>query len=267
MSRDKRALEHQRREAHDPAMVHQMTSGTRRTALVTGGDAGIGRAVCEAFLADGLGVVVNGLSGASAAAASLGGGSIGIDADIGTDENRRALIEAVGRLGGVDVLVLNAAIQHRAGWRDAAPDDLQRQVDVNFFATIALVQAFAPGMVERGWGRIVMIGSVQEVRPNPELPVYGALKAAQENFARNLARDVARSGVTCNVVSPGVIETARSRAVLADAAVRASWLERIPAGRFGAAAECAAAVRFLISDAGAYITGQTIRVDGGLSIA
>jgi NAD(P)-dependent dehydrogenase (short-subunit alcohol dehydrogenase family) len=243
-----------------------MTRESQRTALVTGGDAGIGRSICDALRADGLRVLVNGLAGAGTVAAELGCDCIGVDADIGSAEQRRLLIDATASLGGIDVLVLNAAIQYRARWHAVRPEEIQRQFDVNFAATIAIAQALVPHMVERRWGRIVMIGSVQEAKPNPELPVYAALKAAQENFARNLARDVAGSGVTCNVVSPGVIETARSRPVLADPAVRASWLERIPAGRFGTADECAAVVGFLASDAGAYITGQTIRVDGGFSI-
>lgn len=243
-----------------------MTKHSQRSALVTGGDAGIGRSICDALRADGMRIVVNGLSGSSAVAAALGADCMGVDADIGAADQRKTLIDAVTAFDGVNVLVLNAAVQHRARWHAIKPEEIQRQFDVNFAATVAFVQAFAPRMIERGWGRIVMIGSVQEAKPNPELPIYAALKAAQENFARNLARDVARSGVTCNVVSPGVVETERSRVVLADAAVRTTWLERIPAGRFGATDECAAAVRFLASDAGAYITGQTIRVDGGLSI-
>lgn len=243
-----------------------MTQGPKRIALVTGGDAGIGHAICAALRAEGMRIVVNGLTGTSAVAAALGEDCVGVDADIGRADRRKTLIDASVSAGGIDVLVLNAAIQHRARWHAVKPAEIQRQFDVNFAATVELVQALAPRMIERGWGRIVMIGSVQEAKPNPELPIYAALKAAQENFARNLARDFARNGVTCNVVSPGVIETARSRPVLADPAVRASWLDRIPAGRFGTADECAAAVCFLASDAGAYITGQTIRVDGGLSI-
>jgi NAD(P)-dependent dehydrogenase (short-subunit alcohol dehydrogenase family) len=244
-----------------------MSLGPNRIALVTGGDAGIGRSICSALRADGMRILVNGLNGTSTVAAALGGDCVGIDADIGLADQRRALMDATVSVGGVDVLVLNAAVQHRARWHAVKPDQIQHQFNVNFAATVELVQAFAPRMIERGWGRIIMIGSVQEAKPNPELPVYAALKAAQENLVRNLARDFARSGVTCNVVSPGVIDTPRSRPVLASPDVRASWLARIPAGRLGTADECAAAVRFLASAAGAYITGQTIRVDGGLSIA
>jgi NAD(P)-dependent dehydrogenase (short-subunit alcohol dehydrogenase family) len=243
-----------------------MTRVSQRMTLVTGGDAGIGRSICEALRADGMRIFVNGLSGAPDVAAALGEDCVGFDADIGIADDRKALIDATALADGIDVLVLNAAIQHRARWYAVKSEELRHQFDVNFAATVELVQAFAPRMIERGWGRIVMIGSVQEVKPNPELPIYAALKAAQGNLVRNLARDLARSGVTCNVVSPGVVETTRSHKVLSDPNVRASWLERIPAGRFGTADECAAAVRFLASDSGAYITGQTIRVDGGLSI-
>jgi NAD(P)-dependent dehydrogenase (short-subunit alcohol dehydrogenase family) len=244
-----------------------MIEQPQRLALVTGGDAGIGRAVCECLREDGLRVIVNGLAGAEDVARTLGGDCIGYDADIGLSQARHGLLQAIAAIGPVDVLVLNAAVQHRARWRDVRPEDLHRQVDVNFTAMVALTQAFVPGMVERGWGRVVMIGSVQEARPNPELPIYGALKAAQEHFARSLAVEVAAAGVTCNVVSPGVVETERSAPVLKDPEVRARWLARIPMGRFGGTRDCAEAVRYLVSEAGAYVTGQTIRVDGGLSVA
>jgi glucose 1-dehydrogenase len=244
-----------------------MTERPQRLAMVTGGDAGIGRAVCELLREDGLRVIVNGLSGAEDLARALGSDCVGFNADIGLVEARRALLQAVHAIGPIDVLVLNAAVQTRARWHDVTPEDVQRQVDVNFAATVALIQAFVPGMAARGWGRVVMIGSVQEAKPNPDLPVYGALKAAQEHFARNLAIEVAADGVTCNVVSPGVVETRRSIAVLNDPKVRARWLARIPARRFGTTRDCAEAVRYLVSEAGAYVTGQTIRVDGGLSVA
>src|SRR5690606_7585190 len=101
-------------------------------------------------------------------------------------------------LGAVDILVLNASVQIRKPWQEITPDEYRRQIDVNLGASIWLIQRFAPAMQSRRWGRILTIGSVQEVRPHPAMLVYSATKAAVENLTRNVAPQLAPDGVTIN---------------------------------------------------------------------
>ena len=238
----------------------------RRRALVTGGDAGIGAAIARTLSAAGARVAVGCLSGAEAAVSALGSGAIGIEADLGDRAALERLLATVeDKFGGLDILVLNAAVQVRAAWESLQPADVDRQIAVNLTATLRLTATFLPGMRDRGWGRLLAIGSVQQAKPHPDMPVYGALKAAQEHLVRNLARQLAPHGVTCNVLAPGVIDTPRSRPVLADPALHARVLAGIPAARIGLPEDCAGTALLLCSDAGAYITGATVPVDGGMS--
>jgi NAD(P)-dependent dehydrogenase (short-subunit alcohol dehydrogenase family) len=238
-----------------------------RRVLVTGGDAGIGFAIGSALAQAGARVAVNGLGGSATAAAALGLGAIGVDADIGVEAERDRLVARVrAAFDGVDILVLNAAAQVRAAWDAIEAADLERQIAVDLTAAYALIRAFVPGMAARGFGRLIAIGSVQEKVPHPDMLVYGALKAAQTHMIRNLAHQLAPSGVTCNVIAPGVIATERSRAALADPERRAAVVRAVPAGRIGLPEDCAGAALLLASDAGAYVTGAVIPVDGGMSI-
>ncbi|MCR9196437.1 MAG: SDR family oxidoreductase, partial [Hyphomonas sp.] len=158
------------------------------------------------------------------------------------------------------------AIQARAAVSDIRSEDTEAQFRVNVMASIALVQAVVPAMATRRFGRIVSIGSVQQWRPHPLMLVYVALKRGTENMMENLARQWAKDGITVNTVSPSVIETDRSAAVLSDAAYRAEVLGGIPMGRFGQPEDCAAIVATLCGPACSYITGATIPVDGGMRL-
>ena len=173
----------------------------------------------------------------------------------------RAEIEA-----GPDILILCASVEIREGWERISEAALALQSEVNVHATVRLIQAFLPGMIVRGFGRIVAIGSVQEERPNPSHFYYAATKAAQTSMILNLARTLREPGITCNVIKPGAILTDRNRAVLADPACQAAVLERIPLRRLGAPQDCVGAALLLCSPAGAYINGAEIAVDGGLRL-
>jgi gluconate 5-dehydrogenase len=128
------------------------------------------------------------------------------------------------------------------------------------------MQALVPQMAARGFGRVVALGSVLAGRPRAETVVYAALKSAQLTALRAIAREVARHGVTMNVISPGAIETERTAERYADAEFRRAVVAKIPAGRQGHPADCVAPVVMLCSAAGSYITGAEIPVDGGWSI-
>lgn len=198
-----------------------------------------------------------------AAEAVLSKNAVYHSVDISAHGAPERLIAATGPL---DILVSSVAIQHAqplGGITDEAMDD---QFAVNFRSVVGLIQAVLPAMRDKRWGRIVTIGSVQERRPHRDILVYAALKSAQENFVRNLARQVASEGVTVNNVAPGVIATQRNAEALADPVYAADVMARIPAGRFGTPEDVAGAVLMPCSDAGAYVTGTTLLVDGGMSL-
>jgi NAD(P)-dependent dehydrogenase (short-subunit alcohol dehydrogenase family) len=142
-------------------------------------------------------------------------------------------------------------------------EDFTAEVDVNLRSTLELIAAGRPHMSAQRWGRVVLIGSIQSVKPNSMLTVYAALKAASVNLAKNLARQLAGDGITVNVLSPGAIATDRNAAVLADPGYRARVEAQIPLGRVGEADDCVGAALLLCSDAGRYITGVELFVDGG----
>jgi glucose 1-dehydrogenase len=241
-----------------------------RTALVTGSSRGIGRAIALGLAECGVSVAVHCASRADEAEETAhmieanGVRSATLVADLGdVDACSNLVPETARRLGPIDILVLNASMEIRSDWLEIADADFDTQVIVNLKSSLLLLQAAVPGMAERGWGRVVSIGSIQEMKPNPRLIVYAALKAAQTNMMLNLARQYAEHGVTFNNVAPGAIATERNAAVLSDSIYRARVEAQIPAHRIGSPRDCVGASLLLCSDAGAYITGSTLFVDGG----
>jgi len=162
--------------------------------------------------------------------------------------------------------VLNASVQIRKPWAEIAAEEFDRQVRTNFQSSLELMQLAIPRMTQRRWGRVLTVGSVQEVRPHPDMAVYAATKSAQTNLVRNIASQVAANGVTVNNLSPGVIATDRNAEALADPEYRQKILHRIPMHQEGLAEDCVGAAILLCSDAGRYITGTTLFVDGGLHL-
>jgi NAD(P)-dependent dehydrogenase (short-subunit alcohol dehydrogenase family) len=238
-----------------------------RRALVTGAGRGIGRAIAAAFAAAGARLALNDVPGSAdldPVVAACGPGALAVRADLARGEDRARLIEQVtAAFRGLDILVLNAAIQERTAWDRIEEDAIDRQVELNLKAGHALIRAFLPGMVQRGWGRLIAVGSIQEAKENPAMLIYAATKAAQTSMVRNLARQLATTGVTCNTLAPGVVLTERNTEAMADPAYRTRSLSQIPMGRFGAPEDCVGAALLLASEAGRYITGERLFVDGG----
>jgi NAD(P)-dependent dehydrogenase (short-subunit alcohol dehydrogenase family) len=169
-------------------------------------------------------------------------------------------------LEGIDVLVLNASVQHRTPWQEITAEACYEQLNCNFISSMLLIQAVAPHMKNEGWGRIITVGSVQEAKPHPDMLVYSASKAAQTNMMQSLSLQLAKNGITVNNVAPGVIYTDRNVEALSDAAYAKKVIDSIPVGFYGEPADCAGIVSLLCSDDGRYITGQSIYVDGGKSV-
>ncbi len=164
------------------------------------------------------------------------------------------------------MLVLNAAEQRRRPITMLSADDVTFQIDSGFRSAVDLCAALLPAMGERGFGRLIAIGSVQSLRPNPNLVVYAAMKAALANMMRNIAKDWAGRGVTANTISPGLVATDRNADLMADPAAYDALLARIPVGRAASPDEIAGLALLLVSQAGGYITGEEIMVNGGLGL-
>ncbi len=249
-----------------------------RTALVTGAASDIGIAVCEALLARGARVRATDLPGdrldrlASSSAVPLPGIARQRNSGAGVETVETDLTdpEAVAALGAepVDVLaaVAGLPVVERFAESDPAGWDLLWQV--NLRAPMLVTKAVVPGMAERGWGRLVYVSSDSARAGAGGEAVYAATKAGLLGFAKSVAREVAAAGVTANVVCPGPIDTERSRAILAGRPKLLEGLLRaIPARALGAPADVAAAVAYLCSPQAGYVTGQTLSVNGGITMA
>jgi NAD(P)-dependent dehydrogenase (short-subunit alcohol dehydrogenase family) len=245
---------------------------------VTGGSLGIGRAIALGLARVGADVAFQFEPAADAAVEragaaeeviaalrELGRRALAIPADFVTQgAARRCVEQARAGLGGVDILVICASVQSRQDFGEITPEILDRHVAINLAASIELLQAGLPGMEAAGWGRVLSIGSVNQLRPDPQLAIYAALKAAQHNLILNLARKHAPHGITLNTLSPGLIETDRNRWRRADAkAWEKTQIAANPMGRAGTADDVVGAALLFCSPAGAFITGADLPISGG----
>jgi NAD(P)-dependent dehydrogenase (short-subunit alcohol dehydrogenase family) len=239
-----------------------------KRALITGSTQGIGRAIARGFASAGAKVFLHGLASAPVVEAEMGPGFAGFLAnDLGKPGSAESLDAAARHaMGGIDILVLCASVEIREGHADLSSAATQAQLDVNIAASLRLLTLAVPPMEAQGWGRVIAIGSVQEIHPNADAIVYVATKAAQTAMMRTLARNASRTGVTFNTLRPGAIETDRNAAKLADPAFRANIVARIPAGRLGMPEDCVGIAVALCGEACAYINGAEIPVDGGLGL-
>jgi glucose 1-dehydrogenase len=243
---------------------------TGRTALVTGARREIGRAIALTLAELGARLAIHHAGTAEEAADAdavvreieqSGGIARTFGQDFAADDAGRLLAASVSAWAAVDILVLNASIELPEAYEDISRAHFDRQIAVNLRTPLELLQSLVPPMAERGWGRVLTIGSVQQMRPHPKMMVYAGTKAAQWNWMRNLARQFGGKGVTVNNLAPGAILTARNRDQMA--VEGAALVERIPAGRLGHPNDLCGAAALLCSDAGAYINGVNLYVDGG----
>jgi 2-hydroxycyclohexanecarboxyl-CoA dehydrogenase len=249
----------------------------RRTALVTGGARGIGRAICEELAGAGLDVVVADLRVEEAqetakALEAQGVGALALPLDVVDGEAVKAAVEGASeKFGGVDVLVNNAGWDDLKLFLDSDEDFWRRVVEINYMGPLRVTHAVLPGMVERGWGRVVNIGSDAGRVGSSLESVYSGAKGGIIAFTKTLAREVARYGVTANTVCPGPTDTPMLRETVAEQgdadAVIGSMVRAVPLRRLAAPAEIASAVAFFAREENGYITGQTLSVSGGLTMA
>ncbi|WP_203077431.1 SDR family NAD(P)-dependent oxidoreductase [Falsiroseomonas ponticola] len=240
---------------------------TGRRALVTGaGTEGIGRATARMLAEAGARVAIHHLAehdAAEALAAETGG--VALQADLSDIAAAAALPgRAAAALGGLDILVSNAGVLLRKPVAETSDAEFARVHAINLGAAFALGRE-AASLMGAG-GRIVFTSSVNQWMPNPGLVAYGSSKAAIGGLARQMALELAPSGITVNAVAPGTIETEFNRMAREDPAWRERKLALIPAGRTGQPADVAGAILFLCSDLASYVTGTTLTVDGGLSL-
>jgi 3-oxoacyl-[acyl-carrier protein] reductase len=244
-----------------------------RIALVTGAGLGIGRAIAKLFAAEGARVIV-GTRTASDGEQTVaeirrdGGNATLVVADVGTRAQATFLVNEATRIyGGLDILLHNAAHCPYARIDDLTDDDLDRTLDVNLKACFWLTQAALPALrASKGGGRILVTSSVSGNHASAKgLVHYSASKAGVTGFVRNLALELARDGITVNAVEPGMIKTERN-----SAPEMAGFMDaapgRIPIGRLGEGADIAHPMLYLASVEASYITGQSILIDGGISL-
>lgn len=253
--------------------LEQLFSLAGHTALVTGSSRGIGREIALTLARAGATVILHGSRESAALCEAVeqakreGGRVECVTADL-TDDAAAASLPAACRALDleVDILVLNASIQEYLHVTDYEPEEFAREFRANVGAAFRLVKEFAPAMRAKRWGRIVCVGSVNQLRPATRLSIYSATKAALANFTVCCAKEFAADGVTVNNLVPGVILTDRNEKILRDEAFRETVRSSIPLGRFGTVADTAGAALLLCSEAGGYITGIDLPVTGGMHL-
>ena len=246
-----------------------------RRALVCASSKGLGKGCAEALAGEGVDLVLNarGAESLEATAANIratyGVSVVAVAADITTEAGQAAVLDAAG---DVDILVTNAGGPPPGMWSDWGRDDFIAAFDANLLTPIALIKALLPGMMDRGWGRIVNITSVAVKAPIPVLGLSNTARSGLTGYVAGVSRQVAGSGVTINNLLPGLHDTDRlvmldkvdagARGISEDDA-RQARMQSVPAGRFGTSDEFGAACAWLCSDKAGFVIGQNILLDGG----
>lgn len=243
-----------------------------RTALVTGSTRGIGRALATGLSRAGCTVIVHGRDADKAAAVATE-----ISAETGTPTDAcgfditdpaavgAGVEELLGRVGPIDILVNNAGVQHRQPFLELDPADFDKVIAGNLTASFLVAQKLAGPMAERGWGRIVNVGSLTSSLARSTIVPYATSKGGVAMLTRGMCAELAQFGVCVNAIAPGFFKTEMNQALIDDPEFDGWLKKRTPAGRWGEVDELVPAVRFLVSDAARFVNGQVIYVDGGFT--
>ncbi|HEX4635861.1 MAG TPA: 3-oxoacyl-[acyl-carrier-protein] reductase [Rhizomicrobium sp.] len=241
---------------------------TGKTALVTGASGGIGGAIAKALHGQGAKVVLSGtrIEALEAVKAELGANAFIAQANLSDAASVEALPKAAEETAGgaIDILVNNAGITKDNLFMRMKDEEWDQVIAVNLTAAFRLSRGVLRGMMKKRWGRIIQISSVVGATGNPGQGNYAAAKAGLVGMTKSLAAEVASRNITVNAVAPGFIQTAMTE-VLTDQQ-KSMIAARIPAGRMGTAGEIAAAVVYLASEEAAYVTGETIHINGGMAM-
>lgn len=240
---------------------------TGKGALVTGASGGIGGAIAKALHAQGAQVVLSGtrIAPLEALKAELGERAHVIACDLSDAAGAEKLIkDAEAVLGAVDILINNAGLTRDTLAMRMKDDDWQKVLDVNLSAAFRLSRACLKGMMKKRWGRMINITSIVGVTGNPGQTNYAASKAGMIGMSKSLAQEVASRNITVNCIAPGFIVTPMTDALTEDQ--KNALMPRIPAGRLGTVEDIAAGVVYLASEEAAYVTGQTLHINGGMAM-
>jgi 3-oxoacyl-[acyl-carrier protein] reductase len=259
---------------------------TGKRALVTGSSSGIGAEIARMLAGEGATVLVHGrnqerVDAVVAQIRAAGGHAEAILGDLNSSEEIATVIQVVERVSnGIDILVNNvggsASVAHPT-WFDASPEEWAKNYDQNLIPAVRLIQAFVPGMRERGWGRVIQISSRNAISPHAQFAGYGAAKAALNNLTLSLSKALAGTGVTSNGIMPGLIYTPQLDSWFAEVAQKQAGSDDPKAGqefvlkniihqtvdRLGEPRDIAAPVCYLASPLSDFMTGTTFRIDGG----
>jgi len=246
---------------------------TGRTALVTGASRGIGRAIALSLADAGAAVACaararDQIDSTAAAIEASGGRARAFPLDVTSGEQVRASVkDAEAALGPIDILVNNAGVTLDKPTLDVSDEEWDHVLVTNLTSMFRCARAVAPGMIARGRGKIINLGSMYGVLGVPRYAAYCASKAAVGGLTRSLAAEWARHGIQVNCLAPGYVNTDIPRAAMADPKIRERFLSRIPARRIGEPEEVATLAVYLASAASDFMTGQTVYLDGGQTTA
>jgi len=244
-----------------------------RVAVITGSTKGIGRAIAEALAAHGARVVISSrkadaCEGVAAEIVGAGGEAIAVPCNISRREDLQALVDrSLSEWGRIDVLVCNAAVNPYFGPMAEVTDDVyDKTMDTNVKQNLWLCNMVIPQMAERKDGAVIIVSSIGGLKGHDKLGLYGLSKAADFQLARNLAVEWGRANVRVNCIAPGLVRTDMARALWQDPATYAQAIESYPLGRIGEPIDIAGGAVFLASAAGRFVTGQTLVMDGGVTV-
>jgi len=241
-----------------------------KTALVTGSSSGIGRAIALRFAREGADVAINGRDEKKIAAVvreaeAFGHRTLGIRANVGSFAESKAMVERVqSEFGHLDILVCSAGVFHHTPFLQMSDDEWDEVLTVDLKGLFNCARTALAHIAERGWGRVIFITATSGINPPPQMAHIAAAKTGAHGFARSIAAEFASTGVTVNVIAPGLVDTPILNNFSEEALKEFS--RRVPIGRIGRPEEIAEAALYFASEESAYVTGQILNMSGGTVI-